>query len=179
MKFIPKILLFAFMSTLFISCSNDDEQPLPETSQNILKINNQEFELKTGLYQTSETQDGLFTFGVILYDTEITFSNGQPRPENETFNGIAFQINIDNDQKPEVGEYLFTGEENPGVNAITEAFTISGNAQNSSGQIIEIEVARLQVVENDEIYVFEMTAIDEEDNEIEVNYRGELELIAN
>lgn len=179
MKLIHKTLLIAFVSSLILSCSNDDDEPVQEETQNVLKINNQEFELKTGFYQTSQVQEGLYAFGVILYDTEVIVSNGEPMPENETFNGIAFEISIDNDDKPELGEYLFTGEENPGVNAITEAFTISGNTETSSGEIIEIEVARLQVIENDEEYQFQMTAIDEEDNEIEVRFRGELELITN
>ena len=40
-------------------------------------------------------------------------------------------------------------------------------------------MARLQVIENEGAYEFEMTAIDEEDNEIEVRFQGELELIPN
>jgi hypothetical protein len=179
MKIIHKTLLIAFMSTLIMSCSSDDDQPAPEQDQNVLKIGNQEFELKTGLYQTSEIQNDLFAFGVILYDTEISIENGEPIPEDEIFTGITFQLNIDNSDKPELGEYLFTGEENPGVNAITEAFTISGNAETASGELVEIEVARLQVIENEGAYEFEMTAIDEEDNEIEVRFQGELELIPN
>jgi hypothetical protein len=179
MKIIHKTLLIAFMSTLIMSCSSDDDQPAPEQDQNVLKIGNQEFELKTGLYQTSEIQNGRFAFGVILYDTEVSIENGEPIPEDEIFTGITFQLNIDNSDKPELGEYLFTGEENPGVNAITEAFTISGNAETASGELFEIEVARLQVIENEGAYEFEMTAIDEEDNEIEVRFQGELELIPN
>ena len=179
MKLTLKTMLFAFLCTLTLSCSNDDDQPSTEVAQNTLIINDQEFELKTGLYQTSEIQNGRFAFGVILYDTEVSIENGEPIPEDEIFTGIAFQLNIDNSDKPELGEYLFTGEENPGVNAITEAFTISGNAETASGELFEIEVARLQVIENEGAYEFEMTAIDEEDNEIEVRFQGELELIPN
>jgi len=179
MKLTLKTMLFAFICTLTLSCSSNDDQPAPEQDQNVLKIGNQEFELKTGLYQTSEIQNGRFAFGVILYDTEVSIENGEPIPEDEIFTGIAFQLNIDNSDKPELGEYLFTGEENPGVNAITEAFTISGNAETASGELFEIEVARLQVIENKGAYEFEMTAIDEEDNEIEVRFQGELELIPN
>ncbi|MBZ9627011.1 hypothetical protein LB456_06045 [Psychroflexus sp. CAK57W] len=179
MKITHKTLLITIVSTLILSCSSDDDQPTPEETQNVLKINNQEFELKTGFYQISQVQEDLYAFGVILYDTEVIVSNGEAMPENNTFNGIAFEINIDNSDKPEPGEYLFTGTENPGVNAITDAFTISGNAETTSGELIEIEVARLQVIESSEEYQFEMTAIDEEDSEIEVRFRGELELITN
>jgi len=179
MKLTLKSMLFAFLCTLSLSCSSDDDQPSNQVEQNILKINNQEFELKTGLYQTSEIQNNLFAFGVILYDTEISIENGEPTPEDEIFTGIAFQLNIGNSDKPELGEYLYTGEENPGVNAITEAFTTSANAETASGELVEIEVARLQVIENEGAYEFEMTAIDEEDNEIEVRFQGELELIPN
>ena len=179
MKPIFKTLAIAVISTLIISCSNDDDQPTYELSQNTLKINDEEVQLKSGLYQTSEIQDGLFAFGVFLYDTEVSIVNGEPMPENETFTGLAFQLNIDNSDKPGPGEYLFTGEEGPGVNSIAEAFTISGNAETASGELIEIEVARLQVIENEGAYEFEMTAIDEEDNDIEMRFKGELELITN
>ncbi|MFO7744374.1 MAG: hypothetical protein R6V36_03200 [Psychroflexus sp.] len=179
MKLIHKTLLVAFVSAIILSCSSDDDQPVREETQNVLRINNQEFELKTGLYQTSEIQDGLYAFGVFLYDTEISIVDGEPIPQDETFTGLAFQLNIDNSDKPKLGEYLFTGEENPGLNSIAEAFTISGNAETASGELIEIEVARLQVIENEGAYEFEMTAIDEEDNDIEMRFKGKLELITN
>lgn len=177
MKFILKPLSILFISTLTISCSSDDDQTESQEPQNFLKVGNKEFELKSGIYETENIQDGLYAFGVILYDTEISIVNGEVVAENDIVNGISFEILIDNSDKPALGEYILTGEENPEVNSLVSASTISGNFETSSGQIIEIEVGRLQIIKNENAYVLDFSGIDEEDDEILVSFSGNLELI--
>lgn len=174
MKIYLKELCIIFITVFMISCSNEDDQPAPVETQNVLKVGSEEFELKSGIYETENIQDGLYAFGVILYDTNISIANGEVVAENEIVNGISFEIYIDNNSKPELGQYILTGDENPGVNSLASASTIHLNSESSSSEIIEIEGGRLEILENENKYLIKFTGIDEEDNEISVSFSGNL-----
>jgi hypothetical protein len=180
MKLISKLCLTALILTFSFSCSSDDDATPPIENENFLKVGNQEFELKSGLYQTDTLEDGLYAFGIILYDTNVSKIDGEPTPEDNIVNGISFEIYTDNSTKPDLGEYIFTGASNPGVNTLAAASILSNiNIENQTGQIVEIEVGILEIVENANEYVLNFTGIDEEDNEISINFRGPLTLFEN
>jgi hypothetical protein len=180
MKLISKLCLTALILTFSFSCSSDDDATPPIENENFLKVGNQEFELKSGLYQTDTLEDGLYAFGIILYDTNVSIIDGEPTPEDNIVNGISFEIYTDNSTKPDLGEYIFTGASNPGVNTLAAASILSNiNIENQTGQTIEIEVGILEIVENANEYVLNFTGIDEEDNEISINFRGPLTLFEN
>ncbi len=179
MKLISKLSLIALLLMFSFSCSSDDDSAPPIENENFLKVENEQFELKSGLYQTDTLEESLYAFGIIIYDTNVSVVDGEPIPEDDIVNGISFELYIDNDEKPDLGEYLLTGAENPGVNSLYAASTISGNVETSAGEIIEIEVGILEIVENENEYVLNFTGIDEEDNEISMNFRGPLTLFEN
>jgi hypothetical protein len=177
MKLISKLSLVALILTFSFSCSSDDDAAPPIENENFLKVGNQEFELKSGSYQTDTLEEGLYAFGIILYDTNVSIVDGEPTPEDNIVNGISFEIYTDNSTKPDLGEYIFTGTSNPGEDSLAAALILSNiNVENQTGQTIEIEVGILEIVENENEYVLNFTGIDEEDNEISMNFRGPLAL---
>ena len=180
MKLISKLCLTALILTFSFSCSSDDDATPPIENENFLKVGNQEFELKSGLYQTDTLEDGLYAFGIILYDTNVSIIDGEPTPEDNIVNGISFEIYTGNSIKPDLGEYIFTGASNPGEDSLAAASILSNiNVENQTGETIEIEVGILEIVENENEYVLNFTGIDKEDNEISMNFRGSLTLVEN
>lgn len=180
MKLISKLCLTALILTFSFSCSSDDEATPPIENENFLKVGNEEFELKTGLYETDTLEDGLYAFGITLYDTNISIVDGEPTPEDNIVNGIYLEIYTGNSIKPDLGEYIFTGASNPSEDSLATALILSNiNIENQTGETIEIEVGILEIVENENEYVLNFTGIDEEDNEISMNFRGPLTLVEN
>ena len=133
MKLISKLSLIALLLMFSFSCSSDDDSAPPIENENFLKVENEQFELKSELYQTDTLEEGLYAFGIIIYDTNVSVVDGEPIPEDDIVNGISFELYINNDEKPDLGEYLLTGAENPGVNSLYAASTISGNVETSAG----------------------------------------------
>jgi|AntRauTorckE5430_2_1112549.scaffolds.fasta_scaffold00460_10 hypothetical protein len=180
MKLISKLCLTALILMFSFSCSGDDDSAPPIENENFLKVGNQEFELKSGSYGTDSLEEGLYAFGIIIYNTNVSVVDGEPIPEDDIVNGISFEIYTGNSTKPDLGEYIFTGASNPGEDSLAAALILSNiNVENQTGETIEIEVGILEIVENENEYVLNFTGIDKEDNEISMNFRGSLTLVEN
>lgn len=169
MKLISKLSLMALLLMLSFSCSSDNDSAPPIENENFLKVENEQFELKSGLYQTDTLEEGLYVFGIIIYNTNVS-----------VVDGISFEIYTGNSTKPDLGEYIFTGASNPSEDTLASSSILSNiNVENQTGETIEIEVGILEIVENENEYVLNFTGIDEEDNEISMNFRGPLTLFEN
>jgi hypothetical protein len=180
MKFISKLSLVALILMFSFSCSSDDDSAPPIENENFLKVGNEQFELKSGLYQTDILEEGLYAFRITLYDTNVSVVDGEPIPEDDIVNGISFELYTGNSTKPDLGEYIFTGASNPGEDSLAAASILSNiNVENQTGETIEIEVGILEIVENENEYILNFTGIDEEDNEISLNFRAPLTLLEN
>jgi hypothetical protein len=180
MKTVVSALGLIFLCFLITSCANDDTQVVYVEPDNILKVGNNEFHLKSVIYQTQPTNNDLFAYEFILYDTSIMFINGEPVTQDNIVNGIALGIYSDNSEKPSLGEYVFAENMNPVVNTIGSASILSNiNVEDQTGNTIEIEFGILKILENDSEYVLNFDGIDEEDNEISMYYRGTLISVEN
>lgn len=180
MKLISKLCLMALILMFSFSCSSDDDSAPPIENENFLKVGNEQFELKSGLYQTDTLEEGLYAFRIIIYDTNVSVVDGEPIPEDDIVNGISFEIYTGNSTKPDLGEYIFTGASNPSEDSLAAASILSNiNVENQTGETIEIEVGILEIVENENEYILNFTGIDEEDNEISLNFRAPLTLLEN
>lgn len=178
MKNIFKLFFLVVISSFMLSCSSDDDATPIIEKQNSLKVGDMETELISGFLQTDEPQNDLYPYGVILYDSEVNYVNGQPVPENNTSNGIALEIYSDNPQMPAVGDYVYNDTAIAEANVLGNANLILDlNYEDQSVNIVEIEYGILKISENGTTYEFSFEGIDEEDNEVSLYYKGTLEMI--
>lgn len=178
MKNISKLFFLVVISSFMLSCSSDDDATPIIEKQNSLKVGDMETELLSGFLQTDEPQNDVYAYGVILYDTEVNYVDGQPVPENNTSNGIALEIYSDHPQMPAVGDYVYDDTAIAEANVLGNANLILGlNYEDQSANIVEIEYGILKVLKNGTTYELSFEGIDEEDNEVSFYYKGTLEMI--
>ncbi|SEA71395.1 hypothetical protein [Psychroflexus halocasei] len=171
MKKISKLFFFVVISSFVLSCTvEDDDVPPIIEKQNSLKVGSMETELISGFLQTDEPQNDVYAYGIILYDTEVNYVNGQPVPENNTSNGIALEIYSDNPQMPAVGDYVFNDSAIVDANVLSNANLILGldYEVQTATKIVEIEYGVLKISDNGTAYELSFDGIDEEDNQVSI-----------
>ena len=176
-----KVLSLLILSLAFIACSDDDDNAGDTTVEleNQLKIGNSEYDLKSGVIQKSaEPNEGLNSFGLILFSSNITVIDGDPIPEDNIITGVALEIYSDNSETFEVADYDYTEFEQASHNTFqVQNLLIEINVEEQDGETREVNIGSLEVKEVGDIYELEFSGTDEEGNNVVFHYRGALEVI--
>ncbi len=170
------LLLMCFSLTLAnLSCSSDDDANVAVETNNFLKIDSTEFELKAGAIQNFGSFNNLTNFDITLIDSNIITVDGQPIPENNIVNFINFELFTDSSQDLAEGEYVLVDFADVTAQTFVSAAILEDVDISSETEIDEppfLVEGSLQVISNGPEYEVEFSGVDNLGREISGFYKG-------
>lgn len=170
-----KIVVF-LVCVLMISCSNDDDNNAqPQTLNNSLNINGEEYELKLGTIENLGSYEGsIFDFVLNLSSSDFTVNDGFSF-EDDVVTSISIDLYVNSPSDLVIDDYPKVSFDNISGNSFQAMdFLIDYDIENETGTTKQIIEGTLKVLSVGNQYELEFSGVDNDGLNVSFYYKGDL-----
>lgn len=170
-----KIVVF-LVCVLMISCSNDDDNNAqPQTLNNSLNINGEEYELKLGTIENLGSYEGsIFDFVLNLSSSDFTVNDGFSF-EDDVVTSISIDLYVNSPSDLVIDDYPKVNFDNISGNSFQAMdFLIDYDIENETGTTKQIIEGTLKVLSVGNQYELEFSGVDNDGLNVSFYYKGDL-----
>lgn len=169
--------LSCFM-VLIAGCSNDDDNNNSVEQENVLRIGDTEYELKSGVIEDYGNYEGnIFNFDITLISSAVSFVDGELVPDDQFISGIYFELFTNSQNDLSTGIYNKVNFENIGQQTFEYAEiaeNIEFNNEDETGTFSELTQGSIEVLSNGPEYELEFSGVNDLGQSISGYYKGSL-----
>lgn len=171
-KFI-KTTALTIVLIICASCSNDDTNS--NSNKNEVVTHHKTFQIANASLHTKRTDNGVTRFNLYLSSAGVTFDVNENANGTGDILNLAVHSNIEDGLSS--GKYVFDDVQFNSFSFSSGYYTLDYTPTQSDSTIsLNITSGNLSVLLEDEIYTLTLDAIDEDDNNISVNYKGSIKV---
>ncbi len=178
---IKKFILF-FIIIIAVSCGDDDSVDEPAVSNDgYLKVGSEEFTLRSGaLVEYGSYEGSVFDFVLNLFSSDFTLNDEEPVFEDNVITGISIDLYVNSPFDLVETDYQKVDFDQVSGNTFQAMdLAIDYDMENESGTTRQIVDGTFTVMSSGPNYELEFNGTDNEGNEVEFYYSGQLTEVDN